>query len=668
MRAINLLEYFKAKNKEVKLEEFGKKFRIIDEKEARELLEYLINCGFLIEDRKNIFTPLSEKIDGILTSIKLGRTDKNEVVNEIDDFLNKFYNNENDKVTINSLRAKHLSKRVKFNGIITKVTKVIGEIYSTKWECIGCGTVSKIKGYKKPLKCSCYQDNFKLLSKEICDVQELEIEELQEEVEGKQPSKVRVRLYGKLTDDTFGGIIQPGNKVEIIGIVDKLEIITQDKEKKRYEYLVICEDITSLDDKFDDKISEEDMIKIREIASNNPLEKLSNSLSQDIIGLEEVKKALILQMASGVKKMRKAGLESRNRIHIFLCGEVSSGKTFLGRCVHLRMPKSYYMTGESAGRTGLSYSIEKDQFLNTYSLKAGALCMANDSILILDELDKFNPEDRKSLHTPMETGKIPVNRIIKTTLRAECSLLAIANPKDGIFNNKPIAEQLDLPQALLSRFDLIFVIKDKINEKIDKKIIMNLYELGESEEEVIPIDLFRKYITYAKSLKPIPDKSIAEEHANFYHKVRKMSLTSDGERGIPIGGRNGEGILRLAEASAKIRLSNKVELVDLKIAEDLFYNSIVALGLDDKGVVDYARIDGGKTFSKKTKMEFIINSLRELISNGIKSIKDLELKKILEEKGMKSYDYYDTIDSLNKEGIIIKKGDTWEFNLSTTHQ
>ncbi|MBU0959114.1 MAG: minichromosome maintenance protein MCM, partial [Nanoarchaeota archaeon] len=573
-----------------------------------------------------------------------------------------------DKISpISELRACNIDGLYRFKGMVTKATKVVAYVEESSWICNRCGSSIKTEKDKKPTGCSCgNRKSFSLKSTLLRDLQEAEIEEIQDELEGRQPQKIRLRLFDELTDKKFSGIIQPGNKISVLGIAEKNEVRKKDQEETIFEYRLLAINFESLDEQFkEDSLDDEDMRQIIEISQDSPLKKLSESLAPQIYGHDEIKTALVLQMVGGVKK-KKSGGYSRDKVHILLCGDPGLSKSILARNVNLRMPKSYYISGDETSKAGLVAIVDRDPLLNTWALKAGALSKANDSLLIIDEIDKFGETDRESLHTPMESGIVIINKAdIHTQLKADCSILAISNPKEGLFDfssGKTITQQINLPPPLMSRFDLIFVMTDKIDKEMDYSIARKIY--SDEEKGSIPVDLFRKYIVYAKGRKPILKKEEMDTLSFFYHEIRKKSISQNHKlRGMPITPRHFEGLIRLSEASAKLRLSELVESLDIEIAKEIFYNSLVKLGMDEgTGLLDMARVGMGKSLNKKQRARMILEILmKELEEYETDYVYFHKLKEECIKKGIPLYEYDELIFELNKEGEIIKDTHGWRI-------
>lgn len=568
---------------------------------------------------------------------------------------------------LSELRVCNLNEICYVKGMITKSTKVVAYVNSTRWECNRCGAIIVKEGDEPPIGCSCRNKrDFNVSSVNYQDLQEIEIEEPQDELEGKQPHKIRVRLFDELTDKDMSGVLQPGNKVAVLGITEKTEVDNKNKKKKEetiFEYRILALSIESLEEQFNEEIlTSEEERQIIEISSDNPLDTLSKSLAPPVFGYEIIKKALVLQMVGGVKKDRSEKIKSRERTNILLLGDPGVAKTLIGKCVLERMPKSVYISGDATTKAGLIGIVDKDTLLNAWCVRAGSLSKANDSIVVIDELDKLKPEDRESLHTPMESGEIVLNKAdVHLRLNANCSVLGIANPKNGIFNlNEPVVSQIDIPPALMTRFDITFIMKDELNKEYDYSVMDSIYT-NKKQESLLSIKFFRKYITYVKKLKP----SLPEEHLSYlqdlYHSIRAKAKSISGMRGIPISARFGEGVIRLAEASAKLRLSEKVEMQDIIIAKDILLDSLNKLGVDtETGEYDLGRMGFGKPLNKKMKARLIIEILRdELKKFKTDYVYDKNLKEKCLEKGISNLEYEELIFELNNEGEILKVKGGW---------
>ena len=290
------------------------------------------------------------------------------------------------------------------------------------------------------------------------------------------------------------------------------------------------------------------------------------------------------------------------------------------------------------------------------------MVLANKGFLMLDEMDKMSVEDTSAMHEAMESQIISISKAnIQATLKAETTILAAANPKFGRFDPyKQIASQIDLTPTLLSRFDLIFPVRDLPNREKDDKIASHVLHLHQKPQDIIteiPIDLFKKYILYVRqNIHPRLSDGAVDEIKNFYVTLRNAGQTGDGVvKPIPITARQLEALIRLSEGSAKIRLSNKVMREDAKKAIEFLRHCLLEVGIDpETGNIDIDSISTGITASQRSRIivvRDIIRELEKMIGNAI------PLEKIVDEsnkKGIKEDQVNDIIDRLKREGEIFE--------------
>ena len=298
----------------------------------------------------------------------------------------------------------------------------------------------------------------------------------------------------------------------------------------------------------------------------------------------------------------------------------------------LLAPRAIFSSGKSASAAGLTAAAVKDDFGGDgYTLEAGALVLADKGLACIDELDKMSEQDTSSLHEAMESQKISVAKAgITATLQCRCSLLAAANPKYGRFDqeSETLSSQINLPPALISRFDLIFVLTDNPEEKMDRKItqfILNVHQRGQAlqypnQESLDGLDLkairdntsnikpyfeqefLRKYVAYSKRIVPVMKPEAAKMIENAYMEIR---MSGKDKKTIPITARQLEAYVRLSEASAKMRLSHFVEAQDAQRAIELVshYLQKITGGDIDKFMND--------TSSKQRKDQMLVMGIIE---------------------------------------------------------
>lgn len=310
-------------------------------------------------------------------------------------------------------------------------------------------------------------------------------------------------------------------------------------------------------------------------------------------------------------------------------------------------------------------SVVKDEFLKGWALEAGAMVLANKGICVLDEMDKMTEEDTSALHEAMEQQTITIAKAnIQATLRAQTTVLAAANPKFGRFDSyKPLAEQINMPPALINRFDLIFPIQDLPDKVKDSKIAQHILEQHKEPTGVkpeIPVETLRKYIAYVKQrINPVLTEQAMQEIKNFYVGLRNLEqTTSDTSRPvptIPITPRQLEALIRLAEGSARIRLSKKITKLDAKRAIALLKYCLSKVGIDpETGQIDIDVMQAGMPSSKRNKIAEILNIIDSAEKKGQKTIPIEDLMSEAEERQIERRQAEEIIEKLKREGELFE--------------
>ncbi len=534
------------------------------------------------------------------------------------------------KKEIKELRAKDLNTFISLKGVIKRITKVMPKIESLKFECPGCGNISTIpQGAKKtkitPKRCSCGRTGgFMEIGKNIIDIQEINLESLPEVSDG-QPQQIRVLLKDKLVDTTLNSNLRPGKRVEIVGLIDEMPGFMSNKSEDSIlsEFMLHANNILSLEESSEVHVTEEDEKQIKEILKENPLQTLCDSLAPEIHGYDEIKKALILQMIKGVNKERSDGSKSRGDIHILLAGDPGVAKSRLAGFAEKKSPGSKTIIGTRTSKASLGAMAVKDELTGYWALEIGPLVQCNNSVLYLDELDKMNKEGVNELLEPLSSGQVTVNKAgISARLPSQTSVCAIANPKKGNYDlEQPLARQIDIPSPIINRFDLIFVMVDKPDTKIDSNSIDHVFNsFIQKRESKIDVSMFKKIISYCRKLRPVLTPEIIEYLKPLYVNLRKQS-DREKSNAIPINLRNIEGIIRLSEAHAKLRLSDKVEKVDFEEARKIFMYCLKQIGIENEiGMIDMSRTTEKiptSHRSRKMKILEIINELKDDTNNFI---------------------------------------------------
>jgi replicative DNA helicase Mcm len=323
-------------------------------------------------------------------------------------------------------------------------------------------------------------------------------------------------------------------------------------------------------------------------------------------------------------------------------------------------PKGRYVVGKSASGAGLTATVVRDEYLKGWSLEAGAMVLANKGLVCIDELEKMDPQDRSAMHEAMEQQTVTISKAnVQATLKAATSVLAAANPKFGRFDPyQSIAQQIDLPPSLINRFDVIFTMRDIPNHANDDKVanhILKSHKEGE-EDMVIPRDLYRKYVAYAKQrVKPVLSNEAIQELRTFYVELRNKPVSSDSAmRPIPISARQLQALVRMSEASAKLRLSEIVTAEHSKEAIELMKYYLMQVGYDyETKTFDIDKISGKFSNSQRSKIMLVKETITALESKMGKMIPYEELSKELEDK-MNKDELDEIVDKLLKSNEIYR--------------
>lgn len=554
------------------------------------------------------------------------------------------------KVGIGDLRSKHLSKFISIDGMIRKATEVRPRITKAAFQCMRCGHttyVDQINGYKfeEPFL-GCEEETcgkkgpFKILIEEstFVDSQKLQIQEPPEDLRGTQAQSIDVDA-----DDDLAGILLPGERVVVNGILRSRQRTLKDGKSVYYDLYLEANSIEKIDTAFDEvEISSSDEEQIKTLSKDPSIyTKMVNSIAPVIRGMDDVKEAMVLQQFGGVPKFLPDGSYIRGDSHILFCGDPSLGKSKLMKSSQARSPRAVFASGPASSAGGLTAVVVKDDFgEGRWTVEGGALVLADKGIAFIDEADKMKPTDRDALHDAMEQQEINLSKAgIMATLKTRTSVFMAANPKNGKFDKyDPLAEQIDLKPSLLSRFDLIFVMLDTPDERIDSDVSMymlNTHLAGElkqqrqsgivtidsvlaeeAERHITPdisIDLFKKYVAYAKMhIFPVLSEEAINHIHSFYMSLRKVGANSKTES-VPITKRQEEAMIRLAEASARVRLSNHITIEDATRATSLMLTCLKNVGLDPKtGEIDSSIINSGTSLSQRNNIKTIKEIMKSL--------------------------------------------------------
>jgi replicative DNA helicase Mcm len=562
------------------------------------------------------------------------------------------------KIGVRHIRAEDINTFISVEGILRKTTEVRPRITQAVFRCAAGHKTEKEQGYgqfKEPETCrteGCTNKKFDLIIRlsEFTDSQKLRIQESPEGLRGgEQPQTLDVDATDDLT-----GMVTPGDRVIMNGILRSIQRVTQGTKSTIFDIYLECNSIEVAEKEFEEvEIDEKDEEMIRNLSRDSQVyQKISHSIAPTIYGNEDVKEAIALQLFGGIMKEMPDGSHLRGDIHVLLIGDPGIAKSQLLRYVVRLSPRGIYTSGQSSTSAGLTATAVKDEFGDgRWTLEAGALVLADMGVACVDEMDKMHKEDRSALHEAMEQQSISVAKAgITATLKSRCALLGAANPKYGRFDDfAPIAEQINMPPSLLSRFDLIFVMTDKPNEALDTAIaghILKAHGIGELitqhahtpvpgvddayiEAQLKPVtpdidpQLFRKYVAYAKrTCFPILTEGARSKLIEYYMHLRGLA---DASKPVPVTARQLEALVRLAEASARIRLSSQIEPEDAVRVIRIVDECLKQVAYDAKtGQFDIDKVVTGISKGKRDLIREIKEVIRSLADeNGRARLEDV---------------------------------------------
>ncbi len=572
------------------------------------------------------------------------------------------------RIMIREVRSKHLDKFHCFEGVVRNKSEVRPQVAAAKFECPSCGNTHSIlqldNKFQEPTRCSCgRKGKFRLVSKELVDAQMMVLEEVPEQLEGgEQPKRMNVLLKNDLVSPLTEKRTNPGARVQVVGQVKEVPIFLKTGgQSTKFDLFIESNQLEPVDEDYSEiNISPEELKEIKDLSKDTHLiKKIVSSMAPSIYGHEKIKEALAMQLAGGVRKKRDDGIITRGDIHVLLVGDPGAAKSQLLKRMQFVAPKARYVTGKGASGAGLSAAVVKDEFLQGWSLEAGALVLANRGLCCIDEMDKMSKEDGWAMHEALEQQSVTISKAnIQASLRCETTVLAAANPKFGRFDPyDTIANQINLAPTLINRFDLIFPIKDVPDKTKDDKMAQFILELHKNnvEKPEIPTKLLRKYIAYARqNIFPKLTDSAVEELREYYLKMRASS-GGEGVKSVPISARQLEGLVRLSEASARLRLSDKVTKADAKKAVELMDYCLRQVAFDEKtGTFDVDRIATDTPASTRNKLVIVKEIIHELEMKVGKVVPVEDIIKASLEKDMTESEIEEILQKLKRGGDIFE--------------
>ncbi|KAL5546223.1 hypothetical protein UlMin_005910 [Ulmus minor] len=680
----------------------------------------------LLEDKpKIVLLSLSAAVHKLL----LNKWDKKQLDDEFKVNI-RLHNYPESMIALKNLKAAYIDKLVSVRGSVVKVSTVRPLVIQMSFECVKCKTkilrIFPDGKFSPPLVCDLNGCKSKIFNPIRCtaqmiDFQKIRIQELQkleDHEEGRVPRTVECELSEDLVDACI-----PGDVVTVTGIIRVINNYMdigggKSKSKNQGFYYLYLETIsiknskshctpediqdsnstarpTELFDLF--SFSSRDLefvVKFSEEHGSDTFRQLLQSICPSIYGHELVKAGITLALFGGVRKHSNDSnkVPVRGDIHVIIVGDPGLGKSQLLQAAAAVSPRGIYVCGNATTKAGLTVAVVKDPTTGDYAFEAGAMVLADSGLCCIDEFDKMSNEHQALLEA-MEQQCVSIAKAgLVASLSARTSVLAAANPVGGHYNRaKTVNENLKISAALLSRFDLVFILLDKPDELLDKRVSEHIMQLhtgsgvpspvakklrrattGRSDTRVeggslvsrlrvdpkkndfspLPVQLLRKYIAYARTFVfPRMSKPAADIIQKFYLKLRDRSTSADG---TPITARQLESLVRLAQARARLDLREEITAQDAMDVVEIMRESLFDKYVDEHGVVDFGR-SGGMSQQKEAK-RFLsaLNKQSESQQKDCFSIS--EIYGLADRINLRVPDIDALVDNLNSVGYLLKKG------------
>ncbi|XP_031474928.1 probable DNA helicase MCM8 isoform X1 [Nymphaea colorata] len=646
----------------------------------------------------------------------------------------RLYNHFESMINLKSLKAAYIGKLVSIRGTVVKVSTVKPLVVQMSFTCGKCGAAIMRMfpdgKYSPPAACiyhGCKSRTFtpNRSTARLVDSQKIRLQELlraENHEEGRMPRTIECELTEDLVDSCI-----PGDVMTVTGIIKVINSYMdikggKSKNKNQGLYYLYLEAISVRNSKNpsakDLQVTNGTAKELHELHKFSPRDlefiarflqehgsdifrQILHSICPSIYGHELVKAGITLALFGGVRKhvMDQNSVPIRGDIHVIIVGDPGLGKSQLLQAAAAVVPRGIYVCGNATTNAGLTVAVVKDPATSDYAFEAGAMVLADGGLCCIDEFDKMSAEHQALLEA-MEQQCVSVAKAgLVASLSARASILAAANPVGGHYNRaKTVNENLKMSPALLSRFDLVFILLDKPDELLDKRLSDHIIALragcGECPQDPrkldgrgtkslqsdkdgklvfkggslasrlrldpredkdfapLPVPLLRKYITYARNyIFPRMSKSAAEILKKFYLQLRGYNVSADS---TPITARQLESLVRLAEARARLELREEIIAEDALDVVEIMKESLYNKYVDEHGTVDFARSGG---MSKEKEAKRFLNALHQQSEIQHKDCFSVsEMYTLADQIGLRVPDIDTFIDNLNSVGYLLKKG------------
>lgn len=583
------------------------------------------------------------------------------------------------KFQVNKLRIDQLSSLIELFGIFIRRSEVKPKLINAVFECKLCGSLVSVEQNDpsnrllQPVQCMDANCNSKGpfalddLQSTFTDYQEIIIQEAPDALAGSQSPR---QLLCVTMDDELDMVL-PGQRGSIIGTLRLRPEFARGSQKDIFNTYLDVNSIVVADRDLDDLLPTTDELRQFDELRQDPdvHNKIIDSICPAITGCRDIKLAIALALFSGEDRIMKDGTKLRGTSNVLLIGDPGTGKTRLLKFAAEVAPRGLYTSGRGISAAGLTAGLVKDE-KGRLSLEAGVLPMVDRGLAAIDELDKMDKRDTSGFHEQMESHTISIAKAgVIATLNARTAIVGGANPIGGrIDESIAIGENIKLKPTILSRFDLVFILKDTVNPDSDHDKAMHVLKLHEREDLPIkpplsPI-LLKKYIRYTRSFNPKLTRRISDILHDFYQEMRKASKYSS----MPITIRQLEASIRLAKNYARMALRPKVTESDARIIIHLMRNAFEIFKDRNTGEFNFSDLYMGRSATSLTAQGEILRIFGKYYRKDpkykAKGLKFTTIKKEADKLMIKEKDFINAMSFLRKDGVLLQLG-TGNYKLGT---